>query len=335
MGERISIKQIADEAGVSTATVSRVINTPERVTEARRARVQSIIRRYHYQPSLLAKSLRNSSTPIIGMMVPDIANEFFAKIVIHLQRDLFEAGYWTIIYNSDLSGTMQQSYLKLLMDQNICGLFVISNDSASIELPEHVPTVFVDRHPRDCTRFKKHAIVESDNRQGGMLAAEALLRAGCQQPAMITTNEDIHIFSDREQGFESALRGVGLALDPSLTVRMRQISVSMGEQAVLQLIDAGETFDGLFATADFFAIGALQGLKARGIRVPADVKLVGFDDNALTRFCQPPLTTVHQHYEAISKAAVDAMLRLILQDDVMPVRRSLPVSLVERESTVG
>lgn len=333
MDYKISIQKIAEEAGVSTATVSRVINFPEKVAEQTRMRVESIIRKYHYKPNLLAQGLRNSQMPIVGILVPDIANEFFANIVIYVQQYLFDHGFWAIICNSNQSKRMQQSYLKMLIDQNISGMIAISFDGTNFEWPRYIPTVFVDRRPIDCGGVDKLAIVESDNYQGGLLATEELIRSGCRRIAVITASDLIHIFTDRLNGYRDALQAHGISFDGALIQRMETISVAKGMEAIAKLLDAGAAFDGVFAAADIFALGALQELKNRGIGVPDSVGLVGFDDLSMTRYCHPSITSVHQYSERLAKVAVESLLSLIQHGNVDAVRDTIPVRLVRREST--
>lgn len=334
MNGRISIQGIADEAGVSTATVSRVINFPEKVKPQTRAQVEAVIRKYQYQPNVLAQGLRSSSMPIIGVMVPDISNEFFANIVIHLQQELFNRGYWTMICNSNKSKSIQQSYLKLLMDQNLSGLVFIASDSTSLELPIHVPTVFVDRYPVDADMdVQNYALVESDNHQGGYLATEELIRCGCRRIAFITSLTLIRPFMDRMQGYWDALKAHGLPVDEELILKMGGISDGDGEEAIRRLLGAGIQFDGVFAAADIWAVGALQCLKRYGMQVPERIKMIGFDDQSYMAFCDPKLSSVHQHPEQLALTAARVLIEMIGDRGGKERNHRIPIWVARRASS--
>lgn len=333
MENRISIQQIAAEAGVSIATVSRVINAPEKVAEHTRKRIEAIIQKYHYQPNLLAQGLRNNQMPIVGILVPDLANEFFANIVIQLQQDLFHCGYWAIICNSNKSKVMQLSYLKMLIDQNISGMIAISFDSSPIAWPGDIPTVFVDRRPMDCDCIDRHAIVESDNYQGGYMATQELIACGCRKIALITTCDLINIYADRERGYRDALKQNGIDVEAVPVQRMDSIGVAEGAAAIDRLLDSGIGFDGVFATADLFAMGALQRLKQRNISVPGAVQLVGFDDMSMTEYSSPSITSVHQYSERLAAVAVECLRTLMEPGKHNAMYHKIPVKLIQRDST--
>lgn len=333
MRDKISIQQIADEAGVSTATVSRVINFPEKVNPQTKTKVETIIRKYHYQPNLLAKGLRNNSMPIVGVMVPDITNEFFASIVIHLQQYLFERRFWTIICNSNKSIVLQQSYLKMLVDQNISGLVFISHDNTSLTLPTHIPIVFIDRYPIELEK-KGYAIIESDNYQGGFAATEELIRQGCQKIAFITTSVGVHAFTERMRGYCDALHKYDLTLDDELILKMDRVSKEAGAEAVMRLLRSQTKFDGIFAAADIWAVGALHRMKAEQIQVPQMVKVIGFDDQSFTELCNPSLSSVHQYPERLAENAVEALTGLIGKKSAVQMHGRVPVKLMCRESSM-
>lgn len=327
-----SIKQIAEEAGVSTATVSRVMNSPDKVTRQTRERVETVIEKYHYTPSLLAKGLRDNSMPIIGVMVPDIANEFFAKIVMHIQAFLYARGYWIIVCNSNKSVEMQNSYINMLFEQKIEGLILISRDSQSLKMPYQVPTVFVDRYPIDDS-ISRYAIVESNNYDGGHLATCALIEKGCKNIALISTSMLIHVYNDRMQGYRDALHAHGIAWNPELIKKIEYIDIMSGERAMQQLLDEGHAIDGVFACADALAVGAIRAIRRAGIRIPEEMKIVGYDDQTIAECTYPGITSIHQYTEQIAEKAVEAMIKLLTDSDENIIHVKLPVSLVKRGTT--
>ncbi len=335
MPQNASIREIAQAANVSTATVSRVFNHPESVAPTTRARVEAVIRQAKYSPNLVARGLRTNKMPIIGIIAPDIANEFFANIVVEIQVQLFARDYWAIICNSNVSQQMQAAYLDMLMQQNISGLIFIARDSATRFDIRDIPVVYVDRYPeRESDADAARVIVESDNYRGGYLAAQELIRAGCSDLWVMNSKYPIRAFQNRTQGFFQALRDHGRGADEGRVLLADAPAVKEGYECMLAALARGIRFDGIFAQADYLAIGTINALRERGVRVPEDVKIVGFDDISLSKYNHPSITTIHQYPEKLAEAAVNALMALLDGGSAGGESPELaPVKLIQREST--
>lgn len=333
-GTRITVKDIAQMAGVSVATVSRVINQNGRFSAETERRVRKIIEEYDYQPNQLAKGLRQRHNSAVGIIVPNIANEFFSSMILAMQTKLFESGYATVIYNTNASLDLEKQCQALLAAQSVSGVIAVNSlDDVRSALKRSVPTVYVDRFVNEEANAGKVACISSDNERSGRLAARELLSGGCVSPALIQAREDSPITKIRTQGFVDELRAAGVELKPELVRSSAMTSFDRGYELMCDLIDSGHKFDGVFCQADWLAMGALEALRGRGVSVPADVCVVGHDDISIARFGRPPLTTIRQEPRVLGEKAADALLGMM--NDEMPDQlvTYVPVEIVRREST--
>ncbi len=332
-GDRqISIKEIAGMAGVSVATVSRVINQSGYVARETEARVRDVVERYGYVPNLMARGLRTNRSPIVGVVIPDITNEFFANIVLCIQTHLFKSHFSTMICNTNESAVLERAYLATLSAQSISGLIFVSGQPASGCAPSNVPTIYVDRHPY--VREGDDAVtIESDNEEGGYLAARELLEKGCRRIAIITDLRGISSHFARYNGYKRALAEFGIEWSQDLLQQVEIISFSDARRLTTRMLKQGVSFDGIFCTTDQMALGAITALQQHGVSVPEKSKVVGFDDISIARYCQLPFTTIRQPTHELGLRAVDTLLKMIAGETIVDHKVILPVQLVRRLST--
>ena len=195
-----SVKDIADMAGVSVATVSRVINQNGRFSKETEDRVNEVIRKTNYQPNQLARGLRTNRAKTIGVLVPDITNEFFARIILEIQNRFFAEDYITLIFNTNEDEKVEQRQLNAFQSQLVSGLVYVSGNTNN-KLTIDVPIVYIDRKPA----FEKadnanYVLIESDNFQGGVLATEELINKGCKNIACVYFNEALSTHGGRVGG---------------------------------------------------------------------------------------------------------------------------------------
>ncbi len=333
-GERkISIKEIASLAGVSVATVSRVINQSGYVARETETRVREVVKRYGYVPNLMARGLRTNRSPIVGVVIPDITNEFFANIVLCIQTRLFKSHYSTMICNTNESAALERAYLSTLSAQSISWLIFISGQPASGCAPSNVPTIYVDRRPYE--RDAEDAVtIESDNEEGGYLAVRELLGKGCRRIAIITDLRGISSHLARYNGYLRALEEAGVdGQERGLLQQVEVISFSDARRLTSRMIKRRVPFDGIFCTTDQMALGAITALQQHGVSVPETVKVIGFDDISIARYCQLPFTTIRQPTHELGLRAVDTLLKMIAGETIENRKVMLPVQLVRRLST--
>lgn len=326
-----TIKEIAQLAKVSTATVSRIINQNGRFSQETEERVLRVIAENDYMPNMSARGLRTSRTKVIGIIVPDITNPHFASLVLKLEMELFVHGYSCLICNTNESQELEKKHIQSQLAQNVSGVVIISGTRHYAELTQ-VPVVYVDRPSRG-GREEGGVMIESDNPTGGYLATRALLDAGCRHIAILKCLANDYNQIARYEGYKRALVESGVVQEKALRLNLELVSVESAYNAILKLVDEGVRFDGIMATTDTMAAGALIALRERGLEVPRDVLVTGFDDCQLAAACGCGLTSVHQDVTGMAHRAVALLLQML--QGVEPECRYflLPVTLTERAST--
>ena len=327
----VSIKTISEKTGLSTATVSRVINNSGGFTQETFDRVQKAVQELGYVPNAMARGLRKQSIPLVGIIVPDIINEFFSRIVLYVQLELAARGYSVFICNTDESETNELTYLDTLQGMQISGLVCISGNDAANEHWPNVPTVYIDRNPQHPAA--RATIIESDNQSGGWMAAEELVRRGCRRPALLGDIRSLSTSVSRRTGFRSALERAGIPLEDSRILSVKKVDEKHAYDAVSYALQSGNDFDGLFCTTDWMALGALRALRNAHRRVPEEVRVVGFDDISVASYSALPITTIRQDTDEMSRVAVEELVRMMEGEPCLRSRWIIPVSLIRRETT--
>ncbi len=334
--KNISIKEIAKLANVSVATVSRVINNNGRFSEETRKKVQKIIDDYGYTTNMAAKSLRMSKSKTIGIIVPNISNEWFSKLVLEIEKYFFQKNYSVFICNTSQNEDKEIAYFKSLDSKLVDGIMCISGRE---EIPvnvmtRNIPIVCIDRKPKNHSNVY---YVESNHYSGGYLATEELIKKGCRRIVIITRNKSLSVNNQRLDGYKQALRDYGLHEYPELQIFLDdKLSNNLAaREAVNKLIQSNIPFDGIFATNDWRAYGALVGVLENNLKVPEDVKIIGFDDIPISSSCKPELSTIKQDVKGLSQKASSLLLSLMNDQEVDTQERRLilPVQLIQREST--
>jgi len=332
----ISIKEIAKLADVSVATVSRVINNNGRFSEKTGKKVREIIDKYGYTTNMAAKSLRMSKSKTIGIVVPNINNEWFSEVVLDIEKFFFERNYSVFICNTSQDDDKEISYFKSLDSKLVDGIICISGreDIPADVIKRKIPIVCIDRKPKD----RSDAFyVESDHYNGGYLATKELIEKGCKDILIVSRNKTLSVNQQRLEGYKQALIDSNITLRNELILLLDNESANYEgtKKAVGELLDANIKFDGVFATNDWRAYGALIALSERNIKVPKQVKIVGFDDIAISKYCYPTLSTICQDTELLCSKASNLLLDLMennhVASDVKHI--TIPVKLIQRETT--
>lgn len=329
----LSTKEIAKLAGVSDATVSRVINNHPSVAPDTRSRVEAVINQYGFMRNMVARGLRRQQSDIIGVIIPDVTNEFFARIVLSVQDALLNHGYLAVMCNIKENDTLEEASLKMLKAQSIAGLIYISGRSGGEMAPlNDVPTIYIDRDPVSALQTNA-ALITSDNREGGHLAARELISKGCKRLAILTDRRKVSTYTDRYEGWRETILSSGLPVDPGLVLKLDEITFDQAQKQVSELVASGQPFDGLFCANDTVAVGALTALHRLGVSVPNKVKVVGFDDTSIAQQCAKPLTTIRQRTDEMGRMAVNVLLDLMHGGKAKTHQHILPVEIVRRTTT--
>ena len=335
---RSTISDIAKEAGVSLATVSRVLNDKaEGVGTETRLRIKEIMERLEYEPSSVARGLATGKSRTVGLVVPDIADPFYPLLIKGAEDELRRRGYGLFLCDSDLDIDKEKEHVRILLEKSVDGVILdstLSDCDCQLDLLEKrgVPYVLLDR---SIESRASAAGVYADNREGARRAVAYLREGGARRLFFIDGPAGLALSKLRRTGVEDALLESGPAAT-SLMEAEGDYSLASGERVVDDLLDAsgGEVpFDAIFASNDRMAIGALRCLKRRGIRVPEEVEIVGFDDIELASLVDPPLTTVSQPASEMGRRC--AALLLLLTEGKPPTERTVTLEpkLVVRGTT--
>lgn len=327
MKEKVNIKTIAELSGVSVATVSRVINQNGRFSAETEANVKRVMKELNYRPNTVAKSLREKHSKVIGVIVPDITNPHFARLVLEIEKHLFEYSYSTVICNTNESEELEQKHVDTLISQRVSGIIFISG-IRHYNLDDIV-VVYVDRRPGDYDE-SLDCVVESDNENGGYLAAKRLIECGCKKIAILYSYDMDYNQKMRYQGYKRALEENNMK---ERTINVNYISAPVATEKVKEYIDSGESFDGLVCTTDILAVGAILGLQERNLSVPEQVKVTGFDDSMMANLYHPSISSIHQSVFDMAQKSVELLLDMLDEGEVECMYSILPVRLVERDTT--
>ncbi len=326
----ISIKELAEISNVSIATISRVINKKGGYSKATEERILKLIESKSYQRNVNARSLRTKKSQTIGVIVPDISNEFFAKIVQAVEKQAIKYNYSVFVCNTDENIEIEKRQLNNLIGQFVDGVIYIGggvqleNDSQLFK----IPVIYIDRYIDD-----KEIYIESDNFHGGYLAAQELIRSGCKKMAVMKDIRKISSAYKRYLGFLQAMKDYRMNFDNKLLCDVTVISHKEAKEKTLELLDSGEVFDGIFATNDTMALGIMMALNERRIKIPSEVKLVGFDNISAAEMAGVPLTTINQNKQKMGELAVELLMDKILARKSNVRNIKIPVNLIRRKST--
>ncbi len=337
MSDRVgpaTIRDVARRAGVSTATVSRVlagIGNP-RVETA--GAVMAAVEALDYRPSAVARSLRMRRTNTFGLIVTDIQNPFFPELVQAADDAARTVGYSILLGSAAFDEHRAVHYLDLMADRRVDGMIVASSQVAEeswrwlVESP--VPVVVVNAEPANVPI----TVITSDNRAGMRTAAEHLIELGHRRMAYIRGLEGITADQPRVEGFRAACRDAGIPAADLIELR-GDAQFAGGERAVSELLAAGTEVTAIACHNDITAIGALRALRAARIRVPADISVVGCDDIAAASWVVPALTTIAQQKAEMGRMAVERLLAMldVGGGDIAPETIRVPMVLQVREST--
>ncbi|WP_322043452.1 LacI family DNA-binding transcriptional regulator [Paraburkholderia sp. J67] len=331
-----TIKDVAAVAGVSFTTVSHVVNNSRPVSADVRTKVERAIRELNYVPSAVARSLKARSTATVGLVVPNGTNPYFAELARGVEDGCAQKGYCVFFCNSDDDPVKQRNYLRVLQEKRIDGLIVASaGDDAVLAATlgdTREPIVVVDRNIEGL----EADLVQIDHERGAWLATRHLLELGHLNIGCITGPISTAVSAMRMHGFLRAMAERGIEIAPGAIVEA-DFSSPGGYRAAGQLFDTVRP-SAIFAGNDMMGIGALRAAAERGLRVPADCSIIGFDDIELGHFTWPALSTVGQPVRALGEMAALTLIERIgtaeRERSALKVRRRVMApQLLLREST--
>lgn|SRR5574344_1728513 len=333
---QITIKDIARTLGISVSTVSRALKDHPDISPETKKQVQALAQSVGYRPNALALGLRKSKTNTIGVIVPEIVHHFFSTAISGIDDTAYSCGYHTIISQSNESFEREAINLQTLVDNRVDG--ILASMSKTTVNPEHfrhvmdngIPLVFFDRV---CDGIESHRVT-TDDFEGARIATRHLIDIGCQRIAHLSGPATLLISKYRREGYCTALKESGIAVDESLIIECDSADAVKFYQD--RLVTMAANIDGIFATNDDTAIAAMQLLQSNGYNIPNDISVIGFGDGPLTTITRPTLSTMEQKGYNIGKEAAEMLIQQI-EDGLVNINfetRVITPVLHTRESTM-
>jgi len=324
----VTLEQVAQRAGVSPSTVSRILNGTAIVSEAKKAAVDEAIRTLGFRPNPVARGLAGGRTMSVGVVTQRIASPFYGEALSGIEVALEAAGYVPLFVSGNWNEVDERKAIESLLSRRVDGVIVLAGRLSNSDLKSllsSVPSLVVGRQPSGSGLFS----FSFDNRAGARLATQHLIDLGHRRIALLQGDLIHEDAIERQSGYLDALSAAGITVDPRLIVQSDYTEAG-GMLAVSHLLEREAGFSAIFSSNDQMAYGAMLGLSRRNLRVPDDVSVVGFDDLTMSRYTMPPLTTVRQSVYETGTQAATAMLALL--QGAQP-QVSLPApELVLRES---
>ncbi len=336
MKQKITIKTIAKELGVSTSTVSKALRDSHEISSDTKEKIQAYANLYNYKPNHLALQLRNQKTKVIGVILPKIVHHFFSTVIMGIEEGANKKGYNIMVCFSNESYKKEVETLKVLSNGSVDGIIVsIANETLKNKdfkhftdlVAEEIPLVLFDRVVDEILCDK----VVVDDVGAGYKATKYLLDNGVKKIALITTPNHVNVGTLRRQGYEKALIENYIKTDPSLIVEIDE-NQDIKDQ-IEKVFD--KDIDGVFAVNEIYAANSMKIAKERGLNVPNDLSVIGFTDGLISEYSSPTITTMAQHGFTMGKQAVELLIDKIEKESEVYRPKKIVISsdLKLREST--
>lgn len=328
-----TIRDVARMAGVSVATVSRVLNESSSVSAEKRETVMRAIKRLNYQPNMLGRNLRRTETRMVLVLLPSISNPFYARIVNGIEDVAHKNGYNIMLCNTGSDISREKVYLEMLKKRLSDGVILMAPELSREELDE-----IGRRHPVvQCCEYREGSQVSHvsvDNYAAARKVVRHLTGLGHRRIGLISCKNSFVSIKQREQGYLKGLEEAGITPDAGL-VKYGDYGYASGIRAANQLLSGKNRPTAVFAISDVMAAGVLKAARERGLRIPEDIAVVGFDNINISYMCNPMLSTVSQPKYDMGRVAMDLLIRHMTGAQKKAENICLEHELVIRESTVG
>ncbi|CTQ56645.1 Ribose operon repressor [Roseibium album] len=324
-----TIKDVARKAGVSVGTVSRVLAKNDTVKQPLKLRVQAAMDELDYKPNLAARALRTNSIDVVGLVVPDITNPFFAQLAKNIEMEAAKRSHSVMLANSHDDAETEKTQISALLDRAVCGVIVVAASDGSITHKADVPIVSLDR------RFGSYPLIATDHFDGSQKMADHLYGLGHRRIAYIAGPLSMDVARSRCEGFVSRIGTLSTTSDPiELSVHEGQFDYDSGEElgrTILDKVASDKRPTAIAAASDQQAIGVLRCARDLKLDVPLDISVTGFDDITLATLVVPRLTTIRQPIEALAASAIDQ----IFETNSPAQDKAIAGEVVKRGSTAA
>jgi LacI family transcriptional regulator len=338
---QVTIKDLARELGISPSTVSRALKDHPDISPQTKKAVNELAEKLNYQPNIVALSLRQSKTNTIGVIIPEIVHFFFSTIISGIEDVAYSAGYNVILTQSNESLQREMLDMKTLFNSRVDGMLIsLSRETTSFDhiesmLAKGVPMVFFDRVYQNPSANK----IIVDDFSGAKEATLHLIQQGCKKIAHIEGSPNLEITKQRLEGYLEALKEKNIPIDKSLIFPCPDASIEAGKAVTEKILNGGNIPDAIFATNDPVAMGAMQAIRNKGLKIPKDVAVVGFSNWLFSSMMDPPLSSVDQPGFEMGQEATKLLIRQIEakskdDNDPQPETKILKTRLVARESSL-
>ena len=327
----ITIKDVAEKAKTSVSTVSRVLSGKIPVSEPVKNKVIQVVNELNYQPNIAAQSLKNGKSKILGLVIPNVRDLVFPAAIRGIEDSAQKHGYTVVLCNTDEDIAREKFYIEHLRRHLVDG-FIFSTARKGhehlLKLKEYgIPFVFLIRNMGNGVDS-----VVVDNFKGAYDAVSYMISRGLRNIALINGPIDISLYKQRLEGYKFALKGESMVFSEKMVVN-GVYGWEDAYQAMVNLLKAGLKIDGVFATSDSKAMGAIKAIKDYGYNIPEDISVMGFDNSDLAALADPPLTTVSQPFYKMGVAACERLLKLIEDNSKIKTKiQVLTTELIIRKS---
>jgi len=310
----VTIYDIADRLKLATSTISRALKDHPSISEKTIKKVKMVAEEMGYVPNSLAAGLRGNKTQTIGVLIPTVTQPFLSSLISGIEITAQKSGYNVIIMQSNDSYDAEVSMAKSLYSSRvsgvICSLAMKTTDTSHFQqfVANNIPLVFVDRVPKNFNTFR----VIIDNYSAGYKATKHLIEQGCTRIAHLTAGSEFgNLYSERKRGYIDALKEHNLPVDEELIVDLKSVTYKDGVKASNKLLDLNPIPDGIFASGDIIAVSAVQTAKKRGLKIPQDIAVIGFNNDPISEIIDPNISTISHPASKMGKASAEIILKHI------------------------
>ena len=337
--KEVTLKQIAENLGISVTTVSKALKNYPDVSKKTKALVKQEAKKLHYKPNVFAVNLRTKESKTVGLIIPEVVHHFFSSIINGIIEEAERTGYLVIILQSNESTKLEKRQVDLLISKRVDGIMIsLANDTVDtshlVEIQEHdIPLVMFDKISKlvNCSK------VIINDRKAAYDATKVLIDAGCKRIAHFRGALLPQNSIDRFLGYKKALEDHGLEYDSSLVYMCENVDYDDGRKAAEALLKDNKDIDGIFAITDMAAVGAMTVFKERGIKVPDDIMVMGFSNWFLSQAITPTLSTIDQPGYKMGRKAFKLLRKEMKAkragEAFQPITEVLPTSVIKRNST--
>jgi len=327
------IEDVAEKAGVSVTTVSRVLNNRGYISEKTRDRVYQVMKELNYQPNEMARALFRRRSNMIGLIIPTVAHPFFSELAYYLEYYADQKGFKILLCNSNRNVSKERKYIEMLKKNQVDAI-IMGSSTLDVEhyLNLNLPMVSFDR-----VLGENIPLVTSDNYMGGKLAARLLIDKGCKQPALLYRgvggpHHEGMLASRRVQGFAEELQGAGLQ-PMYLELESSDSNDGGSEDDIAAFLERNSNVDGVLASSDIIAAEVMEACHRIQKRIPDQIKLIGYDDVKVASLVSPRLTTIKQPIREMSERTIELIAKQVEGETIDSLTHSFPVALIERGTT--